>query len=145
MSIKLAFSTNAYTRFSLDEAVRRIAGHGYRGVEILGDQPHAYPGTFGRRDAASLRKLLASLDLEVSNFNANTSFGFWRDAPPEPFFEPSLVSEDRELRAARREECEKAFDLLFHRTVLVRRVEPNSTLRERSLSLVRYDLGCARS
>lgn len=40
--VELAFSTNAYTEYDLDEAVRRIADHGYAGVELLGDDPHAY-------------------------------------------------------------------------------------------------------
>jgi sugar phosphate isomerase/epimerase len=28
----------------------------------------------------------------VSNVNVNCSFGYWKDAPPEPYFEPSLIS-----------------------------------------------------
>ena len=30
------------------------------------------------------------LELTVSNVNANCSFGYWKHAPPEPYFEPSL-------------------------------------------------------
>ena len=41
--MELAFSTNAYLNFSFAEAVRRIAGIGYRGVEIMADVPHAWP------------------------------------------------------------------------------------------------------
>ena len=41
--MKLAFSTNAYTRFSLVDALRGIKGAGFSGVEILADTPHAYP------------------------------------------------------------------------------------------------------
>ena len=41
--MKLAFSTNAYTRFSLVEALRGIKRAGFSGVEILADVPHAYP------------------------------------------------------------------------------------------------------
>ena len=103
MSIALAFSTNAYTRHELTEACRRIAGHGYAGVEILADAPHAYPPSFSDADADRLRTVLDELDLAVSNVNANTMFGHWRDAPPEPFFEPSLVSEDAGLRRVRLE------------------------------------------
>ena len=37
--MKLAFSTNAYTRFSLAEAIRDIGAAGFAGVEILADVP----------------------------------------------------------------------------------------------------------
>jgi sugar phosphate isomerase/epimerase len=30
--------------------------------------------------------------LAVSNVNCNCTFGYWRHAPPEPYFEPSLIS-----------------------------------------------------
>lgn len=101
MSVRLAFSTNAYTGFSLAGACRRIAGHGYGAVEILCDVPHAYPARFSDADLRELRRLLDDLGLRVSNINANTACGHWSDAPPEPFFEPSLVSEQVELREVR--------------------------------------------
>lgn len=101
MTIALAFSTNAFTRFTLDEALRRIAGHGYRGVEVLADAPHAVPERTSDAEAERLRGLLGELALTVANINDNTMFHHWTDAPPEPFFEPALVSEDPELRAVR--------------------------------------------
>jgi fructoselysine 3-epimerase len=103
VSISLAFSTNAFTRFPLAEALERIAGHGYKAVEILADVPHAYPPTTSDADLDEIKRVLDDLGLAVSNLNANTMFGHWTDAPPEPFFEPSLVStvpEFRDLREA---------------------------------------------
>src|SRR5947207_164370 len=41
--MKLAFSTNAYLKFSFPETVRRLARIGYTGVEIMADVPHAWP------------------------------------------------------------------------------------------------------
>ena len=41
--MKLAFSSNAYLQFSIEETIRRIAGLGYRGIELLADVPHAWP------------------------------------------------------------------------------------------------------
>src|SRR5262245_45245831 len=87
--MKLAFSTNAFTRFTLNGALRGIREAGFSGVEILADVPHAYPGTV---EASSLRHELDRLGLAVSNVNANCTFGYWKDAPPEPYFEPSLIS-----------------------------------------------------
>lgn len=99
--MKLAFSTNAFTRFSLVEAIELIGRAGYAGIEILADEPHAYPL---RIDAELTRNVVAALsraNLSVSNINANCTFGYWRDAPPEPFFEPSLISPNRAHRLDR--------------------------------------------
>jgi sugar phosphate isomerase/epimerase len=98
--MKLAFSTNAYTRFSLSEALRDIRDAGFVGVEILADKPHAYPGAC---DAAEVRRELKRLGLTVSNVNANCTFGYWKDAPPEPYFEPSLISPSPQHRRDRAE------------------------------------------
>ena len=51
--MRLAFSTNAYTRFSLGEAMRGIREAGFLGVEVLADEPHAYPGRFSEADAGA--------------------------------------------------------------------------------------------
>ncbi len=96
--LKIAFSTNAFTRFPLDVAVNAIADAGYEGIEILADRPHAWPMTIGDKEIASLRHLLESRKLKISNINANCSFAYWKDAPPEPYFEPSLISPDPKMR-----------------------------------------------
>jgi protein FrlC len=99
--MKLAFSTNAYTRYPLLDAVRDIRAAGFDGVEILADAPHAYPGSFNHRDIADLARELEKLNLAVSNVNANCTFGYWRHAPPEPYFEPSLISPLEQYRKDR--------------------------------------------
>lgn len=99
--MKLAFSTNAYTRFPLIEALRRIRAVGYAGVEIVADIPHAYPDAMSEGEIAQIRRELDRLELGISNINANCLFGYWKDAPPEPFFEPSLISPDEKHRADR--------------------------------------------
>jgi sugar phosphate isomerase/epimerase len=96
--MKFAFSTNAYTRFSLIDALRGIKQAGFSGVEILADVPHAYPGTV---DGAEIRRELDRLDLAVSNVNVNCTFGYWKDAPPEAYFEPSLISPNPKHRKDR--------------------------------------------
>jgi protein FrlC len=99
--MKLAFSTNAYTRHSLTDALRGIKAAGFEGVEILADVPHAYPGEMDAGLAASVRRTLDQTGLAVSNINCNCSFGYWKDAPPEPYFEPSLISPNPKHRADR--------------------------------------------
>jgi len=96
--MKLAFSTNAFTRFSLADALEGIKAAGFEGVEILADAPHAYPS---KVDAAQVRRELERLRLHVSNVNANCTFGYWNDAPPEPYFEPSIISPDASHRRDR--------------------------------------------
>jgi sugar phosphate isomerase/epimerase len=109
--MKLAFSTNAYTNHTLPEAVRRIAGHGYAGVEILGDAPHAYFPTFDADDEVALANALDDTGVAVSNVNANTATGYYDDAPPSSFFEPSVVNPDADLRAWRVDYTKRAVDL----------------------------------
>jgi len=53
--VKLAFSSNAYMQFSIEETIRRIAEIGYQGIEILADVPHAWPaGLLPERREASV-------------------------------------------------------------------------------------------
>ncbi len=99
--MKLAFSTNAYTRFPLIDALHGIKAAGFDGVEILADEPHAYPPRITPELTASVVKALSRTGLAVSNVNCNCSFGYWKDAPPEPYFEPSLISPNPAYRADR--------------------------------------------
>jgi protein FrlC len=108
--MRLAFSTNAYTRFPLTDAIRGIARAGFTGVEILADAPHAYPDEIDDGLLLSVRRALDETGLAVSNVNANCSFGYWKDAPPEPYFEPSLISPNPQHRADRARLILKALD-----------------------------------
>ena len=99
--MKLAFSTNAYTRFPLADALRGIKRAGFAGVEILADEPHAYPPKIDAALTSTVVRTLEETGLAVSNINCNCSFGYWKDAPPEPYFEPSLISPNPQHRADR--------------------------------------------
>ena len=99
--MKIAFSTNAFSRHTLVTALREISAAGYAGVEILADRPHWYPEIFDEREVMDIRAELDRLGLAVSNVNANCTFGYFSDAPPEAFFEPSLISPDAKMRADR--------------------------------------------
>jgi len=109
--ITLAFSTNAYTAFTLAEACQRIADAGYRGVEVLADVPHAYPPAYEEHRARRLRERLETLDLACVAINANTAMGWFDPVPAELTFEPSLVSPDPRRRSARVEIIEAAMAL----------------------------------
>jgi fructoselysine 3-epimerase len=90
--MQLAFSTNAYTRFDLARALEGIRDAGFGAAEILADVPHAYPGTLNSALIYQTARLVERSGLKISNINANCSFGYFRDPPPEAFFEPSLIS-----------------------------------------------------
>lgn len=111
MEPRFAFSTNAFTRFPLEEALRRIRRAGFRGAEVLADRPHAWPPALTAARSARLAALLARLGLAVSTVNANTACGFFRHAPPEPFFEPSLISPRADWRRWRLAFAGRAVDL----------------------------------
>ena len=72
--LKLAFSSNAFKKTTLTEAVESIAHAGYRGVEIMADLPHAYPPQFGQAQRQALCQQLRRLRIRASNVNAFTLF-----------------------------------------------------------------------
>jgi sugar phosphate isomerase/epimerase len=99
--MKLAFSTNAFTRKSVGHAIDTIAQAGFDGVELLMDRPHLWPGDVTKSMLLRVLNRLEKTGLAVSNLNANCSFAYFGDAPPEPFFEPSLISPIRRYRQDR--------------------------------------------
>ena len=60
------YSTNAFKKFSLDEAIEKIARIGFKGVEILGDRPHLYPPDFDDNQLAHLNEVLEKNDIKLS-------------------------------------------------------------------------------
>src|SRR5688500_8140751 len=122
--MKLAFSTNAFTRFPLTDAIAAIKEAGYDGVEILADPPHAYPDSIDAALTANVLRMLEKTGLAVSSVNANCSFGYWKDAPPEPYFEPSLISPNPKHRADRARLIGKTID--FAREIGARNISITS-------------------
>jgi sugar phosphate isomerase/epimerase len=95
--IRLAFSTNAFKKNTLEEAIAAIAQIGYRGVELMADIPHAHPKHFPADERQKIKTQLASLNLQVSNVNAFTHFA---DGDT---YHPTWIEDDaakREIRIA---------------------------------------------
>ncbi len=92
MRPRFAYSTNAYTRWPLEDAIESIRRLGFDGVEVLVDAPHMVPRAVGDR-APQVRALLDRLGLTVSNLNVNTSRAL-RPAAAESDPGPTLVSAD---------------------------------------------------
>jgi sugar phosphate isomerase/epimerase len=97
--IKLAFSTNAFKRYSIEDSIREIANVGYSGVEILCDVPHAYPHTFTDDQVRALKKTLASSYMQISNLNAFTLYAIGDT------YHPSWIDDSREMRIEHTIEC----------------------------------------
>jgi sugar phosphate isomerase/epimerase len=74
-------------KHSLIEAVERMAGLGYTGIEIMADVPHAWPETMTPQDIARIREALDRASLAISNVNAfmmNAVQDFWHPSWIEP-------------------------------------------------------------
>jgi sugar phosphate isomerase/epimerase len=97
--MRLAFSTNAYLKFSFAEAVRRLAVIGYAGVEIMADVPHAWPAWMLDEQKQALRDALARNHLAISNINAFMMHAV-NDAR-QRYWHPSWIEPDRHYRQVR--------------------------------------------
>jgi len=107
--MKLAFSSNAYMKFSIEETIERIARIGYSGLEVLADVPHAWPVNLLPERRKSITDSLARHNLRVSNVN-----GFMMNAvndPRQPYWHPSWIEPDPHYRAIRREHTKRALQL----------------------------------
>lgn len=70
----LGYSTNAFTKFSLSEAIKKIAGLGFGGIEIMGDRPHLYPPDYDKNKTGKLKKRIKEHGLKITNINSFTLF-----------------------------------------------------------------------
>ena len=92
---RLAFSTNAFKKNSLDEAIDAIADIGYAGVELMADLHHAYPPSMDASRRRQTQEHLATRNLPVSNVNAFTLFACGDTYHP-TWIEPDLTK--RQMR-----------------------------------------------
>jgi sugar phosphate isomerase/epimerase len=109
MPLKLAFSSNAYLDVPVAEAVARIAGAGYRGIELLADVPHAWPAGLLEVQKEAIRQAVREHGLTISNINA-----FMMNAvadPRQPYWHPGWTDPDPHYRAIRREHTKRALRL----------------------------------
>jgi sugar phosphate isomerase/epimerase len=107
--MQLAFSANAYLKYSFAEAVRRLAAIGYRGVEIMADVPHAWPACLLDEQKQAIRRALADHGLAISNINA-----FMMNAISDPrqhYWYPSWIEPDRHYRQIRIDHTRRSLSL----------------------------------
>ncbi len=107
--MKLAFSTNAYMRMPLEQAIERIASIGYEGVELMADVPHLWPAGLLESQKLACRQALHRYGLEIANINA-----FMMNAvadPRQPYWYPSWIEPYAPYRRIRIEHTKRALTL----------------------------------
>lgn len=122
--VKLAFSTNAFKRYSLEESIQKIRYIGYEGVEILCDTPHLYPPLSSKQRLLQLRNLIEGQQLEISNLNAFTMYAI------ADVYHPSWIEKDEHSTADRIThtiECLKAANFLGAKNVSTEGGGPKSS------------------
>jgi len=103
----LGYSTNAFVKFSVHEAVEKIARLGFRGIEIMCDRPHLYPPDYSEENLARLKGLLDDHGLRVNNLNSFTLFAVGDTYLPSWI---ELQEERREIRIQHTLQCLKLAD-----------------------------------
>ena len=107
--MKLAFSTNAYLKFSFAEAVARLARIGYAGVEIMADVPHAWPAYLLEEQKQAIRDALSRNNLRISNVNSFMMHAV--NDPRQKYWHPSWIEPDPHYRQIRIDHTKRALTL----------------------------------
>jgi sugar phosphate isomerase/epimerase len=107
--MRLAFSTNAYTRFPFAEAASRIAALGYDGLELMADVPHAWPAGLLDETKRAIRAAMDQAGLKFSNVNAfmMTAISDHR----QHYWHPSFIEPDEAYRRVRIDHTRRAITL----------------------------------
>lgn len=136
--MKLAFSTNAFVKYSIGAAISKIISIGYRGVEILADKPHIF-FPLSERVQSKIAYTLRESGAAVSNINVNTARGFSGTAFHGDPFEPSLTTSDETKRRWRIDYTRQAIgfaSLVNARNISI--TSGRSSRREKRASMARF-------
>jgi len=97
--MKLAFSSNAYLRFSFNDAAKKIGNLGYQGIEIMADVPHAWPAFMLEEQKQGIRDALQSNNLAISNINSFMMHAV--NDSRQRYWYPSWIEPDKHYRQIR--------------------------------------------
>lgn len=112
----LGYSSNAFVKFSLTDAIEKIARLGFGGIEIMCDRPHLYPPDFEDAEIAAVRNALKTHGLKITNLNCFTLFAVGDTYLPS-WIEPE--KERREIRIHHTQQCLRLADLLGARHISI--------------------------
>jgi sugar phosphate isomerase/epimerase len=102
----LGYSSNAFKKHSIFEAVERIGRLGFRGIEIMCKRPHVHSPDFGEQEWPRLKASIEEKSLKVINLNCLTLFGgedghpFSQTGSPEGALADRITHTLRSLRLA---------------------------------------------
>jgi sugar phosphate isomerase/epimerase len=102
--MKLAFSSNAYRNYSIEECIDSIHFAGYNSIEIMCDTPHAFPPVSNTK-ITSIRESLKKNSMSISNLN-----GFMM-TEIDDFHHPSWIEESKNYRQKRIEHTKNCLNL----------------------------------
>ena len=68
------YSTNAFVKYTLIEAIEKISRLGFKGVELMCDRPHLYPPDFDDPALDQVKTALNTYRLKITNLNSFTLF-----------------------------------------------------------------------
>lgn len=122
--MKLAYSSNAYMRVPIEEAITRIASLGYAAMELMADTPHAWPASTTDTQIEAIRRTLDETGLAISNVNA-----FMMNAVQD-FWHPSWIEPDPDFRRLRVEHTVAALDMAAKLGAKCITTEPGGPLEE---------------
>ena len=129
----IGYSTNAFVKFSVYEAVEKIGRLGFRGVEIMCDRPHLYPPDFDEENLTRLKALMDDQGLKVTNLNSFTLFAVGDTYLPS-WIEPQ--EERREIRIQHTLQCLKVADFFGCKNISVPPGGPVGEIsREKAMAL----------
>ena len=129
----IGYSTNAFVKFSVYEAVEKIGLLGFGGVEIMCDRPHLYPPDYGEENLTRLKTLIDDQGLKVTNLNSFTLFAVGDTYLPS-WIEPR--EERREIRIQHTLQCLKVADFFGCKNISVPPGGPVGEIsREKAMTL----------
>src|SRR4051794_8062677 len=103
--MKLAFSSNAFKKFTIEETIGILADIGYEGIEILLDIPHAFPPDMTEGQIECIIAKLREKQLPISNLNAFMLYGIQDN------WHPSFIERNEEERRQRIDHTHNCIDL----------------------------------
>ena len=129
----IGYSTNAFVKFSVVEAVEKIGRLGFGGVEVMCDRPHHYPTDYGEEHLTRLKTLIDDQGLKVTNLNSFTLFAVGDTYLPS-WIEPR--EERREIRIQHTLQCLKVADFFGCKNISVPPGGPVGEIsREKAMTL----------
>lgn len=120
--MKFAFSSNAFTNFSLIDSIEKISQVGYSGIEIMCDVPHAYPASLTDEKISEIQSTLKKNNLDISNLNAFTLFALGDT------YHPSWIDTSKDKREARTNHTANCIELAHELGAKNISIEPGGPL-----------------